>query len=58
MNLYKSDVESFIMKEKRQLPSKEESIEFVCRVLGPGLKISGKVFEKLTSSELWFLTEC
>ena len=43
MNLYKSDVESFIMKEKRQLPSKEESIEFVCRVLGPGLKILGEV---------------
>ena len=42
VNLYKSDVESFIMKEKRQLPSKEESIEFVCRVLDPGLKISGK----------------
>ena len=52
MNLYKSDVESFIMKEKRQLPSKEESIEFVCRVLGHGLKIPGKSFlKKLTSSK-------
>ena len=59
VNLYKSDVESFIMKEKRQLPSKEESIEFVCRVLGPGLKISGKFSWKADIfKELWFLTKC